>query len=149
MFKNVLSAGVLSAAVLMPTVQADEDEHPSAMYREAYFHMLGLHFQPIRMMVQGQIPWDAERAAVLGRDLGAVSGMDILSHFSEASKTEGTKDEIWEDMDDFKEKMKAMQAEAMTMAEVTQSGDRGAVGEQLGALGKSCKSCHDVYREEE
>lgn len=149
MFKKALLPLSLAVAVAIPTVQADEDEHPSAMYREAYFHMLGLHFQPIRMMVQGQIPWDADRVAVLGRDLGAVSGMDILSHFPEASKTEGTKDEIWEDMADFTEKMNAMQAEASTMASVTQSGDRGAVGKQLGALGKSCKSCHDVYREEE
>jgi len=148
MNKKFAVAAALSALMAAPLVNAEE-KHPSRVYRESYFHLLGLHFQPLRMMVQRQIPWDADRAAVLGRDLKAVSQIDILSQFPEGSEGGEAKLEIWDDFDDFSERMNTMRTEAAKMAEATASGDQDAVGKQLGALGKSCKSCHDVYREEE
>jgi len=39
-----------------------------------------------------------------------------------------------------------MQQEAAKLAEVAQSGDFNAVKAQVGETGKSCKACHDKYR---
>jgi cytochrome c556 len=55
---------------------------------------------------------------------------------------------IWEKPEDFKKVLMSFVAEADKLAEVAKGGDKGAIGAQLGALGKNgCKACHDGFRE--
>ena len=55
---------------------------------------------------------------------------------------------IWDKPEDFKKVTMAFVAEAEKLAAVAKTGDKAAIGAQLGALGKNaCKACHDDYRE--
>ena len=55
---------------------------------------------------------------------------------------------IWEKPEDFKKVTMAFIAESEKLAQVAGSGDKAAIGAQLGALGKNaCKACHDDFRE--
>lgn len=53
---------------------------------------------------------------------------------------------IWSNLDDFKAKAAALQAESAKLALVAASGDAAAVKKQFGAVGGTCKACHDSYR---
>ena len=53
------------------------------------------------------------------------------------------KAEIWSNMDDFNKKADESEAAAMAMAAVTEEANFGAA---MGALGGSCKACHENYR---
>ena len=56
---------------------------------------------------------------------------------------------IWDNLADFQQKMEAMQLEAAKLGDVAASGDRQAIGDQIAATGKTCKSCHDEYKEKD
>ena len=54
---------------------------------------------------------------------------------------------IWEKPGDFEAAVKALQDESAKLMQVAKSGDMGAIGAQVGALGKnSCGGCHNNFR---
>ena len=53
---------------------------------------------------------------------------------------------IWEKPEEFKAAQLKFLEESATMMEVAAGGDAAAVGEQVKALGASCKNCHDTFR---
>jgi cytochrome c556 len=53
---------------------------------------------------------------------------------------------IWEKPDDYKARMVAFKNEADAMVKAAATGDKAAIGAQLGKLGGTCKGCHDAYR---
>jgi len=55
---------------------------------------------------------------------------------------------LWEKMDDVKAKAEANQKETKALAEIAKTGDEKAIKEQFGKTAKTCKACHDDYREE-
>lgn len=56
---------------------------------------------------------------------------------------------IWTSRATFDAGMKKMVAEADKLVAVAGSGDSAAVGAQFRALGGSCKSCHDQFRQDD
>ena len=65
----------------------------------------------------------------------------------EVGKTEA-KAEIWEKPEDFATKTKTFQEAAQAFNAAAQGDDLAAIRAAHGELGKSCKACHDPYREE-
>jgi cytochrome c556 len=56
---------------------------------------------------------------------------------------------IWEKPAEFKAEIDKFVAEAAKFQALAQAGDVAAIGEGMKALGGSCKSCHDKFREAE
>ena len=65
----------------------------------------------------------------------------------DVGKTEA-KAEIWQKPEDFAAKAKAMEDSARAFRAAARSGDVAAIRASFGELGKTCKACHDLYREE-
>lgn len=65
----------------------------------------------------------------------------------DVGKTEA-KAEIWQKPEDFAAKAKAFNDAALAFNAAAQSGDLAAIRAAHADLGKSCKACHDLYREE-
>ena len=59
------------------------------------------------------------------------------------------KPEIWQHLTEFKAGQVAMGEQAAKLAKVASGDDLGAIKAQWQALGKTCKGCHDKYREED
>ena len=56
---------------------------------------------------------------------------------------------IWEKPEDFASKARDFEAAAKTFDAAAKSGDLAAIRASFGELGKSCKACHDSYREKD
>lgn len=65
----------------------------------------------------------------------------------EAGKTEA-KAEIWQRPEDFRAKAQAFEQAANAFRAAAQGSDVAAMRTAQANLGKSCKACHDLYREE-
>ena len=65
----------------------------------------------------------------------------------EAGKTEA-KAAIWQKPDDFLAKSTAFTAAARAFTAAAQGTDLAAIRAAHGTMGKTCKACHDLYREE-
>ncbi|HWH23124.1 MAG TPA: cytochrome c, partial [Allosphingosinicella sp.] len=59
------------------------------------------------------------------------------------------KDEIWQKPDDFAAKARAFSDAALAFRTAAQGSDLAAMRAQQANLGKTCKGCHDLYREKE
>ena len=57
--------------------------------------------------------------------------------------------EIWQRPEDFSAKAEALEQAAMRFETAAQGTDVDAMRAAHGDLGKTCKACHDLYREEE
>jgi cytochrome c556 len=55
---------------------------------------------------------------------------------------------VWEKPEAFKQRVDAFVAAAKQLEEIAASGDMKSIGGGLQKLGKTCKGCHDDFREE-
>ena len=65
----------------------------------------------------------------------------------DVGKTEA-RSEIWQKPEDFAAKSRAFREAAAAFNTAAQGSDLGAIRSAHANLGKSCKGCHDLYREE-
>jgi cytochrome c556 len=145
----VTAAAVLMATSLAAQAQDSDPKKEAVKYRQSVMNIVGWNFKPMGAMVKGDRPFDAKAFAAHAKDFAAVSSVDILAGFPTDSDGKGSKakPEIWMKWDDFKKKMGDMEREAAKLAEVAKGGDEAAMKKQFGEAGKTCKGCHDDYKE--
>ncbi len=61
----------------------------------------------------------------------------------------GAKPEIWQNPEDFAAKRRAFQAAAGALDRAARMGNVATIKDSYAELGKTCKGCHDLYREED
>jgi cytochrome c556 len=102
-------------------------------------------------MARGQIPFDA---AVVEKNAGKIAQLapmleDVFAMDTRASGLQsGAKDGIWEDKADFNGKVATTTERAIALAAAASQG-KGPTMKAFGALGSSCKNCHESYREKD
>ena len=74
--------------------------------------------------------------------------MEIATLFPAGSDQGDTKakPEIWQNLDDFSAKLKALQDESAMLVTAAGGGDMAAVKAQYEKLGGTCGGCHKVYK---
>lgn len=143
----VLASAAALAMSPLALSHLDEDAFHQS-YRQSYFALLGANFGPIGAMVKGEMPWNQEQLQGFTDDLVAVTTLNILRGFPEGSDkgTTRAQPDIWENLNDFASKFDDLKAEVETLQTTVAGGDRSAIAEQVGAVGQSCKACHDDYK---
>ena len=101
-----------------------------------------------------QLKSDSPDLAVVRKNAGIINAFapQIPSLFPpgtgpDAGKTDA-KAEIWQKPDDFLAKSRDFTAAARAFNAAAQGSDLAAIRAAHGAMAKTCKACHDLYREE-
>lgn len=146
----IVGAALCSALLSLPAAAHFDEEQVPQSYRQSYFALLAANFGPMVATVKGEIPWDQTKMENWGNDLAALSTLDVMRGFVDGSDkgTTRAKPEIWTNKDDFTAKLEDLHKALASLQQATASGDRKAIGEQVAAAGKACKSCHDDYKAE-
>jgi cytochrome c556 len=128
--------------------QSDEDIDRITRYRQSIMTIVGANMGPLADMAKGTVEWDAAAVARYSADLAAAANLDIIRGFPAGSGTRQTRAKagIWNNIDDFRKRLDEFGAAAGELAQVAAGGERKPTMEALGALGKSCKGCHDEYK---
>lgn len=143
-FSIAIAAAILVGAT---AVSAGEDD---ITYRKATMKAVGGHMKAIATILKKGVG-DIKDVAIHANAMAGLAKISATS-FPEGSgpmdgKTE-TKMDVWEKPEEFKKVTMAFIVEANKLAAIGGSGDKAAIGAQLGALGKNgCKACHDGFRE--
>jgi cytochrome c556 len=146
--RKSLIAASLAAVVTLPAVAHIERTEPLQSLRQSFFAIVGMTFGPMGDMVKGKIEWNDAQFSAWANDLASVSKVSVERGFapgSEKGKTRA-KPAIWENTDDFAQKLANFRSEAAALAEVASAGDKGATVEQFKQTGGTCKACHDNYK---
>ena len=138
-----LAAGFSGAA--QAQFQKPED---AIKYRQAAFTLMGAHFGRIAAMAQGKLPFDAKAVQANADVLATVVNLPYTA-FGEGTDLGNTKakPEIWKEMPKFKEAAEKMQGEVAKLNAAAKTGNIDQIKAAVGDVGKSCKACHDSYRE--
>jgi len=140
----VLAVVGLSAGAAFGQFAKTED---AVKYRQSVMSVIGTHFTRMGAVVKGEAPYDRDafeqNASLLATltklpwDAFMVAGSD---------KDSKMKAEALAQKDKFMDLAKANRAEVAKLAAVAKGGDLNAVKAQFGETGKTCKACHDMYR---
>ncbi|WP_416832127.1 MAG: c-type cytochrome [Erythrobacter sp.] len=132
-----------------PTEAAPAGDVPAEIKeRHDNFEAISDSFKVIRTQLEGDADMAAIEAAAVDINERAqrISGL-----FPEGTSVEAGYDTealatIWEKPEEFEAATQKLIEESAKMVELAKAGDAAAVGEQVKALGGSCKNCHDSFR---
>ena len=149
------SLGMLAAGLALglagQTLAADSPEN-LVKYRQSVMKAIGGHTGAIAAVVKGEVSFGAHVAnhARGIKDMSLIVP-DIFPANSGPMDHADTRalPAIWDDPAKFKLAVSAFQSAAAKFADIAEGGDKQAIADGLGALGKTCGGCHKPFRQKE
>jgi len=144
--KVLLSLVLLLGFVGVAQAELTREEYAIKFRRGAYT-MIGWYSGPLYRMARGEMAYDKALFARNAEYLAVLSKLPKDGFIPGSDKGETkAKPEIWSKADKFKEVNERFESETGKLAELAKSGDFDAVKEQYGKISKTCKSCHDDFK---
>jgi cytochrome c556 len=140
-------AGLVTALPAAAQFQKPED---AIKYRQSAFTVMANHLGRVGAMAQGRVPFDAKVAADNTAIVVAMSTLPFTAFGDGTDKGMPTraKPEIWRESAKFKAAADKMAEEVKKLDGAARAGNLDAVKAAMGAVGGSCKACHDDFRAE-
>ncbi|MBO2688905.1 c-type cytochrome [Shewanella algae] len=149
--KKYLLMLAATAALSATAVQAHnfESSDDAIQYRQSGFSLMAYNFGDIGAMLKGKKDFDADVAAMRAANVAALAKLPLEGFIdgSDKGNTEALA-KIWADKADFEAKFTELQTNADALAIAAKGGDKNELKKAFGAVGKSCKGCHDVYKKD-
>jgi cytochrome c556 len=148
----MVAAGVSVGALLASGSALAQFAKPedAIKYRQAAFTVMGNHFGRIGAMVNNRVPFDAKVAAENAAIVASMANLPWVA-FGPGTDTGApsrAKPEIWREQDKVKAAADKLVAETGRLDAAAKSGNLDQIRAAFGAVGQSCKACHDAYRTE-
>ncbi len=128
----------------MAQFQKPED---AVKYRQSALSVMATHFGRVGAMANGRVPFDAK---VAQDNIAIIETMAKLPWAGFGPETEAVKSrakpEIWKEQAKFKELSDKMNAEVVKLSAAGKTGNIDQIKAAFGAVGGSCKACHDAYQ---
>ena len=129
----------------MAQFQKPED---AAKYRQGSFTVMAAHFGRLGAMASGKAPYDAK----LAQDNAAI--VEFMSKLPWAGFTADSqsvkskaKPDVWTDKAKFDQGAEKMMTEVAKLNVAAKAGNLDALKAAFGETAKTCKACHDAFRE--
>jgi cytochrome c556 len=146
--KKLLSAAAVAGLGLLALPAQAQFAKPedAVKYRQSAFFLMGQQMGRIN----GQLKADKPNLQTIQTAAGVLNSIDALPYEGFTPGTEQVKTrakpEAYKDTAKVKEMADKMMAEVTKLDAAAKGGDLAAIRAQFGAVGQSCKACHDQYR---
>ena len=148
----IIGIAILSSfSVFAEPAKSDKQAKDVTEYRQALLTLVKSNVGVLGAMNKGVIPFDAQTLQTNSMRIEQLSLM-LEDYF--ATDTSGfdvdtaALDKIWANQADFKDKISALTAAAINLNKVAKAGDSSQFKPAIGQVFKSCKGCHDNYKED-
>ena len=147
------ASAAIENAVQQSNATPIQKEQALALMKERHegYERIGDAMKVISRELKGETPNLApvrQNAAVIADLAPKVQGWFPVGSGPDVGKTEA-KAEIWAKPEDFAAKSRDFTQAAQAFQAAANGNDLAAIRSAHGNLGKSCKACHDLYREDE
>ncbi len=115
-------------------------------YRQAVMTLISSHFGRMGPVMKGQKPYDKEEIQANVAILSTLAALPWQA-FPEGTQSEYALADIWKDPAGFKAAQEKFTSAVAKLSAAADTGDLEQIKKSFGAVGASCKSCHDVYHE--
>jgi cytochrome c556 len=150
-FRLRLALAAVGLVAALPAGAQFQKPEDAIKYRQSAMFVMAQHFGRVGAMASGKVPFDAAAAQANTEVVLAMSKLPFVA-FSEGTDKGGNtkaKPDIWTKKADFDSKSKTMQDEIVKLAAAAKTGNLDQIKAAFDGAGKSCKSCHDDYREKQ
>ena len=146
-----ISAIVLCLSFAAPSFAAKDPKLAAIKARQGEMQLRAFNASPLFAMAKGKIPYDATKAQSYADNLVKLLSIDIKRAWMKGSDSDEYMEttalpEIWTTYPEIGKYGKKYAKAVKELAAVAGKG-KDAMRAKVGALGKSCKSCHDEFRE--
>lgn len=118
-------------------------------YRQASMTLMAHHAGRIGAMANGRIPFDAKTAADSAAALEALARLPWEGYVPGTDKGETRAlPAIWSESAKFKEYGDKLIADTAKVNAAAKTGNLDAIKASFGAVGQTCKACHDDFRKD-
>jgi cytochrome c556 len=147
--KTSLSLLAGAAVIYSVNTWAGDPVEKAVDYRQGVMNVYAWNVTSMGDMVKGKVPFDAAAFARHAKDLAAAAELELMAGFPEDSINDDSdaSDTIWLDWEKFQEKHGVLREQSAKLAEVAAGGDEDAMKTQFGKTAKTCKGCHDDFKE--
>ena len=150
-FRSALTTAALAlvaASMASPAAAQFQKPEDAVKYRQSAMTVMGNHFGRIGAMANGRVPYDA---AQVNANADVVATMSRLPFVGFVEGTAGTEKgrasaKIWTERAKFDDSAKKMQDEIGKLVVAARTNNLDNVKTAFGAVGQTCKACHDDYR---
>ncbi len=151
LMSSLSSLFLLGAFLSTSAIAQDDPVEKTIKARQGYYKMVSFNAGPLFQMAKGKIDYDAELAATHASNLALLGNMNNGAMWPAGSDNTQydtrALPEIWSTYPDIVEKVMAFKEATATIGKEAGNG-LDALRSAVGSLGKSCKGCHDNFREE-
>lgn len=149
--RNILIATSCALIVSGPVAaQMSEKQAASAVeFRQSIFQLVKSNIGPLGAMAKGKAPIDEAVIAKNAKRMEQLSLM-ISDYFVADTRGSGVKthalDAVWENSADFKQKTDNFTQATQALQAIIANKDTANYRKGIGAVGATCKACHDDYK---
>lgn len=143
-----LVAGALALLTALPAAAQFRNADAAIKYRQSAMAIQSNHLGRIFAMVNGQVPFDAKVAQENIEIIGLLNSRVQFGAFIEGSDKGNTraKPEIWTERDKWSAAVAKSQDDVNKLVAAGRTGNLDQIKAAAGAVGQSCKACHDAYQ---
>lgn len=147
-FRPSLALAVLALVTALPAAAQYRNADAAIKYRQSAMSLQGNHMARIFAMINGQVPFDAKIAAENIEIVSLLNTRAQFAAFIEGSDKGNTraKPEIWVEKDKWSAAVAKSQDDVSKLVVAGKSGNLDQIKAAAGAVGQSCKACHDAYQ---
>lgn len=146
--KKIAMLGLVGLVSMGSVAVQAADVEDAIKYRQGVFSAVKWHFGIMGDMVKGKQDYDADDFARRAEIVAQLSKMPLEGFI--AGSYEGDTDAlpaIEENWDKFEGGMNTFAETADALAAAAKSGDMDQIRPAFGEVGKTCKGCHDNFKE--
>lgn len=145
----ILAVALAATGLTAPAFAQFQKPEDAIKYRKATFTVMATHFSRLGAMANGRVPFDAKVAA----DSAAL--VDTMARLPWEAFGPGTDKgdtralpAIWTEQAKYKAASERLMTETAKLSAAAKTGNLDAVKASFGAVGQSCKACHDAFRKD-
>ncbi len=138
---------VVGGLTALPAAAQYRNADAAIKYRQSAMSLQGNHLARIFAMIKGDVPFDAKVAAEQTEIIATLNRLQFAAFIDGSDKgNTRAKPEIWTEKAKFTAAINKSQDDVNKLAAAGKSGNLDQIKTAAGAVGQSCKACHDAYQ---
>jgi len=142
-----MAAAVLASTMALPAMAQFQKPEDAIKYRQSALTLLATHNGRVAAMANGRVPFDAKVAAENAALVDTLSKLPWTAFGAGTDKGETRAlPAVWAEPAKWQQAIARFQSDAAALNVAAKTGDLDAIKKASGAVGQSCKACHDSFR---
>ncbi len=149
MNRLIAAAATMAALALsLPASAQFQKPEDAIKYRQSSMFVMANHFGRIGAMVNNRTPYDAAAAVANAEVVSALSRVHWAGFVegTAGSAKGGASPKIWSERAKFDDAARRMEGEVAKLLAAARTNSLDNLRPAFGAVGQTCKACHDDYR---